>query len=113
MKRVALSLAVLAVLALAASTASAASPHGSSPQVTLVAHGGWGSPHHGSHGPSWGYGQGHGHSPYPPAYRYPVVVPVPVPRPAPYPVYRYYRPPYCPGGAFSYHGNGFGISIGF
>lgn len=112
MKRVALSLAVLAVLALAANTASAAGPHGSSPQVTLVAHGGWGSPHHGHQGPSWGPGHGHGYGPHPPVYRRPIVVPVPVP-PPPYPVYRYYRPPYYPGATFSYRGNGFGISIGF
>lgn len=110
MKRIALSLAVLAVLALAASTASAAGPHGSSAQVTLVAHGGgWGSPHHGHHGPSWGHGPGYG--PYPPVYRRPVIVPVPPP--PPYRVYRYYRPPYYPGASLNYYGNGFGISIGF
>ena len=112
-----LSLAALALLGLVASTATAASPHGVQVSTTLVAH-------HGSHGHGWSYGY---HGPRvirPPVYGHPpVVVPFPGHPPVVHPpvqrVYRYYGYPYgprpCPypRTSFSYHGSGFGFSIGF
>ena len=103
MRTATLTLAVLAVLALSASTASAA--HMS---ATLVGH--YGQGYYGQCGPVFVP---------PPVYGYPAIGyarPMIYPRVVYPPVHRVYRTypySYRRQSYFDYHGNGFGISIGF